>query len=86
MDETMLAFDVQVLDGEIIPVPGVEVGARFAYPTASRTWSSAVTDGDGCAHFDDAHPEHPDTVCLYVGDANCGTFSVAEGCEIVLEV
>ena len=86
MSETSLIFDVQVIDGDIIPVPGVEIGARFAYPDSSRTWSSAVTDADGCAHFDDAHPEHPDTVCLYVGDDDCGTYSVSDGCEIVLEV
>lgn len=86
MPETVLAFDVRVLDGEIFPVPGVEVGARFAYPAASKTWSSAVTDADGCARFDDAHPEPPATVCLYVGDDHCGTFEVAPGSSIVLEV
>lgn len=86
MAETMLAFDVQVIDGEVIPVPGVEIGARFAYADSPRTWSSSVTDADGCAHFSDSHPEAPDSVCLYVGDDTCGTFSVTHGCEIVLEV
>lgn len=86
MSLTSLAFDVQVIDGEVLPVPGVEVGARFAYPVSSSTWSSSVTDGDGCAHFDDRHPEHPRSVCLYVGDDNCGTYQVDEGRQIVLEV
>jgi hypothetical protein len=86
MAETMIAFDVQVIDGEILPVPGVDVGARFSYPAASSTWSNAVTDAEGYAHFDDLHPESPHSVCLYVADDDCGTFSVADGCEIVVEM
>ncbi len=86
MVDTSLVFEVQVIDGEVIPVPGVEVGARFAYPAASTTWSSVVTDGDGCAQFSDRHPEHPATVCLYVADAPCGTYEVTDGRQIVLEM
>ena len=49
MVSTMVGFDVQVVDGAGIPVPSIEVGARYRYPTAPRTWSAEMTDGDGCA-------------------------------------
>jgi hypothetical protein len=84
--DTMLAFEVRAVDGELLPVPELEVGARFSYPAAASTWSTAKTDGDGCAHFRDRHPEAPRSVCLYVGDERCGTFAVADGAAIVLEV
>jgi hypothetical protein len=82
----LLAFEVRAVDGEVMPVPDLEVGARFTYPVAASSWSTAVTDGDGCARFHDRHPEAPRHVCLYVGDENCGTFPVAHGAAIVLEV
>jgi len=83
---TLLRFDVQVIDGEAMPVPEQEVGARFSYPEDASTWSSAVTDGDGCAHFRDRHPQPPVSVCLYIGDERCGTFEVGDGASLVLEV
>lgn len=86
MIATALEFDVQVIDGEIIPVPGVEVGARFSYPESPTTWSTATTDGDGWARFVDSHPEAPHSVCLYVGDEDCGTYGVSHGACIVLEM
>ncbi len=86
MGETLLTFEVRAIDGEIIPVPSLEVGARFTYAAAPSTWSSAVTDGDGCARFSDRHPEAPQSVCLYVEDSACGTFPVEDGGLIVLEL
>lgn len=81
-----MTFAVRAIDGELLPVPELEVGARFSYPAAPSTWSTARTDGDGCAWFRDRHPEVPRTVCLYVGDERCGTFPVEDGAAIVLEV
>jgi hypothetical protein len=83
---TLLTFDVQVVDGEAIPVPDQEIGARFSYPQDASTWSTSVTDGDGCARFHDRHPEVPVSVCLYLGDERCGTFQVRDGASLVLEV
>ena len=54
---TLLTFDVHVVDGETIPVPAQEVGARFSYPDDASSWSTAFTDGDGCARFRDRHPQ-----------------------------
>jgi hypothetical protein len=84
--ETLLSFEVRAVDGEVMPVPALEVGARFTYPAAASSWSTAVTDGDGCATFRDRHPEAPRQVCLYIGDERCGTFPVKDGASIVLEV
>lgn len=86
MNATLLSFEVRAVDGEVMPVPELEVGARFTYPQAASTWSTAVTDGDGCATFRDHHPETPQQVCLYVGDERCGTYPVVDGASIVLEV
>ena len=86
MDGVLLTIGVRAVDGEVIPVPDLEVGARFSYRAAASTWSTAVTDGDGCAMFRDHHPEVPEHVCLYVGDERCGTFPVTDGGTIVLEV
>jgi hypothetical protein len=86
MLSTMVSFAVQVVDGEGIPVPGVEVGARYRYPKAPRTWSSEHTDQDGCAYFRDEHPEEPTEVCLFVGDDDCGTYPLTEGTCFVLEM
>jgi len=84
--ETLLTFEVRAIDGEVMAVPDLEVGARFSYPKAASTWSTAITDGDGLAIFRDRHPETPQHVCLYVGDERCGTFDLTEGASIVLEV
>lgn len=86
MLSTMVSFDVHVVDGEGIPVPAVEVGARYRYPTAPRTWSSEHTDGDGCARFRDDHVEPPTEVCLFVGDDECGTYALSDGSDFVLEM
>ena len=86
MVSTVVGFDVQVVDGEGIPVPLIEVGARYRYPTAPRTWSSELTNGDGCAHFQDDHAEPPTDVCLFVGDEDCGTHTLTPGACYVLEM
>lgn len=86
MAGTLLTFDVQVIDGEAIPVPDQEVGARFSYAEDASSWSTAITDGDGCARFADTHPGPPISVCLYIGDERCGTFPVRDGASLVLEV
>ena len=83
---TMVSFAVHVLDGEGTPVPSVEVGARYRYPTAPRTWSAENTDGDGCARFRDDHPESPTEVCLFVGEQDCGTEQLVDGAVFVLEM
>lgn len=86
MLSTLTSFHVTVVDGEGMPVPSVEVGARYRYPSEPRTWSSEFTDGDGCAHFRDDHVEPPTEVCLFVGDNECGTHTICEGAHITLEM
>lgn len=86
MLSTVLSFDVKVVDGEGISVPSVEVGARYRYPTASNTWSRETTDANGYARFSDDHEEPPTEVCLYVGDDDCGTYALAEGVHITVEM
>jgi hypothetical protein len=81
-----ITFDVEVLDGEGMAVPGVEVGARYRYRHAPRTWSVATTDRAGCARFRDAHEEPPEEVCLFVGDEDCGSYRVTDRCSLVLEM
>jgi hypothetical protein len=82
----MVSFDVKVLDGEGLPLPSVEVGARYRYEAGPRTWSAEVTDGDGHAAFCDDHPSPPLEVVLFVGDEDCGCYPVAEGAHITLEM
>ncbi|MBI5157979.1 MAG: hypothetical protein HZA58_08215 [Acidimicrobiia bacterium] len=86
VNDLLLTFEVRAVDGEVMAVPELEVGARFSYPQAASTWSTAITNGDGVAIFRDQHPETPQRVCLYVGDERCGTFDLTEGASIVLEV
>ena len=86
MLSTLTSFHVTVVDGEGIPVPSVEVGARYRYPSEPRTWSSEFTDGDGCAHFRDDHIEPPSEVCLFVGEQDCGTELLVDGAQFVLEM
>jgi len=83
---TVVSFDVQVVDGEGISVPAVEVGARYAYPEAPGTWSSSQTDGAGCARFRDSHVEAPVEVRLFVGDIECDSFALVDGAQFVLEM
>ncbi len=80
------SMDVQVVDGEGMPVPGLEVGARYHYPAHAGTWNTAVTDGDGWARFRDDHVEAPSEVCLYVADRPCDTFPFVDGMRITLEL
>lgn len=82
----IVPYAVEVVDGEGIPVPAVEVGARYRYESSPRTWSSELTDGDGCAHFNDEHPEPPLEVCLFVGDSDCGSQVVENGARYILEM
>ena len=86
MVATVVRFGVRVLDGECIPVPGLELGARFKYEREPSTWNSAVTDGDGTAEFCDEHPEPPVRVDVYVGESLCETFPVEDGATFILEV
>lgn len=81
-----ISFEVLVLDGEGIPVPAVEVGARYRYRNLPRTWSHEVTDGDGCAVFRDDHTEPPVEVCLLVSDDRCGDYPLRDGDRYVLEM
>lgn len=83
---TTVSFDVKVIDGEGLPVPSVEVGARYKYETGPRTWSSELTDGDGHASFTDDHSAPPIEVELYVEDEDCGCYPVVEGEHITLEM
>jgi hypothetical protein len=87
MSKTHVAFRVQVIDGEGIPVAAVEVGARFRYESAPTTWSRAITDGDGYASFSDEHPETPQRVCFFIGEDVCDSWvEVADGKCFVLEL
>jgi hypothetical protein len=83
---TVAKLGVRVIDGECIPVPGLEIGARYKYRASPSTWSSECTDGDGLAWFSDEHPEPPLEVKLYVGDTLCDTFPVEDGTTVILEV
>lgn len=82
----MVSFDVKVIDGEGLPVPSVEVGARYKYEKGPRTWSAETTDGDGLASFQDDHPREPVEVALFVEDEDCGCYPVVEGEHITLEM
>ena len=82
----MVSFDVKVIDGEGLPVPSVEVGARYKYESGPRTWSAEVTDGDGHAAFSDDHPMQPQEVALFVDDEDCGCYPISEGAHITLEM
>ena len=83
---TVISFEVEVVDGEGLRVPGLEVGARYAYTEAPRTWSSEHTDGEGCARFRDSHVEPPIEVLLFVGDDECGSYALEDGAQFVLEM
>jgi hypothetical protein len=79
-------FCVCVVDGDGLPVPGLQLGARFKYDTEPASWDWATTDGHGQATFCDKHPEPPREVSFYVGDAFCDTFPVVDGSTVVLEM
>jgi len=82
----MVSFEVDVVDGEGIPVPELDVGVRYRYPQAPRTWSSETTDASGCARFRDTHVERPVEVCLFVGEDECGSFALVDGANFILEM
>lgn len=86
MVATIVRFGVRVVDGECIPVPGLELGARYTYENSPSTWNSAITDGDGTAQFCDEHSEPPLNVSIYIGDSFCDTFAVDDGATFILEV
>jgi hypothetical protein len=82
----VVKLGVRVVDGECLPVAGLEIGARYKYEHSSSTWSSETTDGDGLAWFNDDHPEPPLEVNLYAGDTLCDTLPVEDGAVVILEV
>ena len=81
-----VGFDVKVIDGEGLPVPSIEVGARYRYESSAGTWSAVSTDGAGHASFSDDHPEPPLDVALFVGDEECGHYPVQDGAHITIEM
>ncbi len=84
---TIVAFRVQVIDGEGMPLAGIDLGVRYRYAGSPTTWSRSTTDGDGYAHFADEHPEPPEQGCFFVGEAYCDTWTeVADGGCYVLEM
>ena len=83
---TVVNFQVRVVDGECLPVPGLKLGARYKYEHNPSSWSSAETDGEGMAQFRDEHTEPPLSADLYVGDSFCDTFPVEDGSTTILEV
>ncbi len=83
---TTIGYRVYIVDGECLPVPGVEICARYHYPTAASTWDCAESNGDGVAVFSDEHPEPPREVALFVNGELCGTFDVAEDALLTLEM
>lgn len=82
----VISFTVEVLSGELMPVLGLEVGARYRYPEAPRSWSSETTDGEGLATFRDSHMELPTEICLFVEGEECGSFAANDGAHFVLEM
>lgn len=80
-----IAFRVRAVDGECQPVPDLELRAVFHYAIASPRESTRRTDADGCAHFDDDHPEPPLEARLFVDDEDCGRVTPLEpgGCHIL---
>jgi hypothetical protein len=80
-----IAFRIRAVDGECQPVPDLEIGVRFSYPSSPSTWSAQPTDGEGYAHFDDEHPEAPVEACLFVGGEHSGTIAPLEtgGCYML---
>ncbi len=83
---TVVEFQVVVVDGEGIPVPGLEIGARYHYRNSPSTWDCATTDGDGVARFTDEHAEMPFEVALFVGDEQCGTYPLTNHAHLTLEM
>ena len=81
-----MTFDVKVIDGEGLPVPSVEVGARYGYQGEPGTWSVEHTDAAGHAAFRESHPEDPREVALFVSDEECGVYAVTDGLRITVEM
>lgn len=83
---TIVDYSVYVVDGENLPVPGVEIGARYHYPTAPSTWDCATSGGDGMARFSGEHPEEPTEVALFVDGELGGTYTLENGTTLTLEL
>jgi hypothetical protein len=83
---TVVKIGVRAVDGEAIPVPGLEIGCRYRYVRHASTWSVRCTDGDGLAWFHDDHREPPVGIDLFVGDRFCDTFPAEDGTTVVLEL
>lgn len=83
---TVVSFTVEVVTGEGIPVAALEVGARYRYAEAPRTWSSEHTDGEGCARFRDSHTERPVEVSFFVGDDECESYALVDDEHFILEM
>ena len=82
----VMKIEVRAVDGECLPVPDLEIGARYRYENSPSTWDTETTNGDGVASFVDEHPEPPLEMRLYVSDALCDTFEVEDGATLVLEL
>lgn len=83
---TIVDYSVYVVDGECLPVPGMEICARYHYPTAASTWDCAESGGDGVARFSGEHVEPPSEVALFVDGQLCGTYPLAPGATLTLEM
>lgn len=77
---------VKTVDGECLPVPGLEIGVRYRYTDNPAAWSTAITDGDGIARFHDAHPEPPIDVEVFADGRHCDTHRMCESGEVVLHL
>jgi len=86
MAGTVFELAIKTSDGECLGVPGLEVGVRYRYASSPATWSTAITDGDGVAHLIDIHPEPPVAVDVFSGERLCGSYDLADCCDVVLEV
>lgn len=83
---TVIRFEVFAVDGECLPIPGVEIGARFHYADAPSSWDCATTDGDGVASFVGEHPEPPTETALFVADEMLGIYAVGDHERITIEL
>lgn len=83
---TAVRIGVLAVDGEGIPVTGLEIGCRYRYVGQASSWSVGLTDGDGLVWFHDHHQEAPAEVDLFVRDRFCDTFPAEDGATVVLEL
>ena len=83
---TIIDYRVYVVDGECLPVPGMEICARYHYPTTPSTWDCAESGGDGIAEFSGEHAEAPSEVALFVNGQMCGTYPLVHDATLTLEM